>query len=70
MCTGTIVVNMRDNTQRTYGSKFNLELVDFEVEDGNGDGVLEPGEFAYIKRIRVRNSGEFAVREPSDDAKE
>lgn len=53
-----IVVRMQDGGQQTYDSKYNLELIDFDVEDENGDGIFEPGEHAYIRRIRVRNSGQ------------
>lgn len=58
-----IVVRMQDGGQQTYDSKYNLELIDFDVEDENGDGIFEPGEHAYIRRIRVRNSGQC---EPSE----
>ena len=59
--TGNIVVTLRDGTQRNYNSKYNLELVDFDVEDENGDGIFEPGEYAFVRRIRVRNSGQHSM---------
>ena len=57
--TATIVVRMRDGRQQQYTSKYNLELVDFDIEDENGDGIFEPGEYIYIRRIRVRNNGQL-----------
>lgn len=59
--TGSIVVTLRNGIQQSYNSKYSLELVDFDVEDGNGDGIFEPGEYAFIRRIRVRNSGEESM---------
>ena len=59
--TGIIIVRMGDGTRQTYSSKYNLELVGFDVEDGNGDGIFEPGDFLYVRRIRVRNSGQSSV---------
>jgi len=43
--------------EQTYQSKYQLELVDFDLEDENADGIFEPGEHLYVRRIRVRNSG-------------
>jgi hypothetical protein len=56
---GTVIITVRkdDGTQRQFSSVYNLELVDFDVEDENGDGIFEPGEHLYIRRIGVRNSG-------------
>lgn len=59
--TVAIIVRKDDGTERQYSSIYNLELVDFDVEDENGDGIFEPGEHLYIRRIRVRNSGQSAV---------
>ena len=44
-----------------YNSKYNLELVDFDVEDQNGDGIFKPGEYAFVRRIRVRNNGQDSL---------
>ena len=52
-----IVVEKADGSTAEYDTVYNLELVDFDVEDENGDGIFEPSEHLYIKRIRVRNSG-------------
>lgn len=43
--------------ERLYQSRYQLELVDFDLEDENADGIFEPGEHLFIRRIRVRNSG-------------
>lgn len=53
----TVVVQKSDGGQQEYSSLYNLELVDFDVEDENGDGIFEPGEHLFIRRITVRNSG-------------
>lgn len=52
-----IHVRHADGTRHEYSSRFELELVDFDVEDENGDGIFEPGEHLFIRRIRVRNTG-------------
>lgn len=53
----TIIVRYGDGREQAYSSRYNLELVDFDVEDENGDGIFEPGEHIIVKRIRVRNTG-------------
>ena len=53
----TTHVKYHDGTTKQYDSIYRLELVDFEVEDENGDGIFEPGEHVYIHRIRIRNTG-------------
>ncbi len=55
--TATIVVRMRDGRHQEYTSKYSLELIYFDIEDENGDGIFEPGEYLYVRRIRVRNNG-------------
>ncbi|MCJ1381811.1 hypothetical protein MMC17_004922 [Xylographa soralifera] len=52
-----IVVQSEDGSVQDYSSLYKLELLDFEVEDENGDGIFEPGEHVLIRRIRVKNSG-------------
>lgn len=54
----TIVVYNENEETQTYTSIYRLELIDFDVEDENGDGIFEPGEHLFIRRIRVRNTGE------------
>jgi len=55
--TVTIVVHHGGDSVQRYHLPWLLELVDFEVEDENGDGVFEPGEHLFIRRIKVRNIG-------------
>ena len=57
----TIVVRSRDGGEQEYPSRYNLELVDFDIEDENGDGVFEPGEHIMVKRIRIRNTGGYCL---------
>ena len=57
----TIYVKFRDDSQQQYDSSFQLELLEFDVDDENGDGIFEPGEHVFIRRIRVRNTGEDLV---------
>ena len=60
----TIIVTSKAGTQRSYRSQFQLELVDFDVEDENEDGIFEPGEHLFIRRIRVKNTGKSATLLP------
>ncbi|ERF75585.1 hypothetical protein EPUS_04565 [Endocarpon pusillum Z07020] len=53
----TIYVRHADGTRHEYSTRYKLELVDFDVEDENGDGIFEPGEHLFIRRIRVKNTG-------------
>jgi hypothetical protein len=53
----TITVEHAGGLTRSYTSAWSLELVDFELEDDNADGVFEPGEFLHIRRVKVRNTG-------------
>ncbi|KAN0122124.1 hypothetical protein V8E51_000450 [Hyaloscypha variabilis] len=53
----TIIVTSKTGQPRSYRSRFQLELVDFDVEDENEDGVFEPGEHLFIRRIRIKNTG-------------
>ncbi|KAL9612033.1 MAG: hypothetical protein Q9167_003359 [Letrouitia subvulpina] len=39
----TIVVGRPDGTQQRYTSRYDLHLTGFDIEDGNGDGIFEPG---------------------------
>ncbi|KAI1750438.1 hypothetical protein F4782DRAFT_541623 [Xylaria castorea] len=55
--TVTIVVQKTDRSRQEYSSLYSLALTDFEVEDENGDGIFEPGEHLFVRRITVRNSG-------------
>ena len=42
-----------------FASVYKLEVVEFEIVDGNEDGILEFGEDIVLRNIRVRNSGSF-----------
>ncbi|KAI0965132.1 hypothetical protein F4678DRAFT_467800 [Xylaria arbuscula] len=53
----TIVVQKPDGSRQKYNSLYNLALTDFDVEDENGDGIFEPGEHLFVRRIKVQNSG-------------
>lgn len=55
--TVSIAVSLDDGSTQLYSKPWELELVDFEVEDENGDGIYEPGEHLFIRRIKVRNVG-------------
>ena len=53
----TIIVVSKTGQQRSYRSRFQLELVDFDVEDENEDSIFEPREHIFIRQIRVKNAG-------------
>jgi hypothetical protein len=40
-----------------YPSQYKLEAFNFEIVDGNGDGIFEFGEELTIRNIHVRNAG-------------
>ncbi len=52
-----IIVGHQNGGRQTYHSKFKLALVSFDLEDANGDGIFEPGEDIWVRRIRVENKG-------------
>lgn len=58
---GSITIRVRNHngTTQQYDSRYRLELVDFDIEDENGDGIFEPGEHILVRRIRVRNTGKL-----------
>jgi hypothetical protein len=53
----TIAVRRNNGAYEEYRSCYRIELVHFDVEDENGDGIFEPGEHLFIRRMRIRNSG-------------
>ena len=57
----TFHVRNRGGPDQEYASLYQLELLDFDVEDENGDGIFEPGEHLFIRRIRIRNTGKHIV---------
>ncbi|KAI0438286.1 hypothetical protein F4803DRAFT_535612 [Xylaria telfairii] len=52
-----VVIQKSDGSRQEYNSLYSLALADFDVEDENGDGIFEPGEHLFVRRIKVRNSG-------------
>jgi hypothetical protein len=58
---GLIIVRPRTlgGVEQQYRSMYQLELLDFDLEDENADGIFEPGEHVFVRRIRVKNSGKF-----------
>ena len=54
-----IYVRYHDGSTTRYDRLYQLELIDFHIEDENGDGIFEPGEHILIRRIRVRNTGKL-----------
>jgi hypothetical protein len=56
-----IYVTSKTGPDQMYRSRYQLELVDFDVEDENEDGVNEPGEHVFVRRIRVKNTGTYEV---------
>ena len=58
----TFRVRNRGGPDQEYTSLYQLELLDFDVEDENGDGIFEPGEHLFIRRIRIQNTGKHMVR--------
>jgi hypothetical protein len=44
-----------------FDSAYKLEVVDFEVVDGNEDEILEFGEDIVLRNIRVQNSGSMTI---------
>lgn len=59
--TAGILVRNDDGSVSTYDSKFEFQLLGFDVVDQNDDGVFEPRECAIIKNIRIKNSGMTAL---------
>lgn len=55
--TGSIHVRNDEGSISTYHSKFEFQLLGFDVVDENDDGVFEPHECVIVKNIRIKNSG-------------
>lgn len=58
---GEVVIFVKSRTAtepEQYRSVYQLELVDFDVEDENEDGIFEPGEHLFIRNIKIKNAGE------------
>ncbi|KAI1288845.1 hypothetical protein F5Y03DRAFT_401513 [Xylaria venustula] len=54
-----------DGSRQEYNSLYSLALADFDVEDENGDGIFEPGEHIFVRRIKVLNSALNTVAQGS-----
>lgn len=53
----TIAVQNQGGPTQRYTSVWSLEVVDFDIEDDNADGIFEPGEYLHIQRVCVKNLG-------------
>lgn len=42
---------------RTFVSRYDVQVVGFDIESENHDGIIEPGEIVTISRILIRNRG-------------
>jgi hypothetical protein len=51
------LVSDENGHQTRYTSKFEFELVDFEVIDENDDGIFEPGECVIVRNVCIKNTG-------------
>jgi hypothetical protein len=52
-----IIVRVPNGENPRYDKCYDLQLVDFDLEDENGDGIFEPGERAIVRRIIIKNAG-------------
>lgn len=52
-----VIVRYANGDRPRYDRCYDLELVDFDLEDENGDGIFEPGERVIVRRITVKNAG-------------
>ena len=52
-----IIVRHPNGDRPRYDKCYDLQLVDFDLEDENGDGIFEPGERAIVRRITIKNAG-------------
>jgi len=49
----------RDGSRERYGSCFDLRIAGFSLEDENDDGINEPGEHLFVRRIQIKNVGKI-----------
>jgi len=54
---GVITVIHRNGERIRYNKRYKLQLVNFDLEDENGDGIFEPGEHIFVRRIVLKNVG-------------
>lgn len=52
-----IIVRHSNGDRPRYDKCYNLQLINFDLEDENGDGIFEPGEHAIVRRIIIKNAG-------------
>lgn len=52
-----ITVLFSDGGSATYSSRYILEIVGFDVQDENDDGINEPGEYVFVTNIVIKNTG-------------
>jgi hypothetical protein len=55
-----IIVRHLNGDRGIYDKRYDLQLVDFDLEDENGDGIFEPGEHVIVRRIVVKNTGKWS----------
>jgi hypothetical protein len=54
---GIYIADQKGHITGPFSSAFKLELVDFDIIDGNEDGIYEFGEEIILRNIRVKNVG-------------
>ena len=54
---GQIIVRHLNGDRPRYDRCYDLQLVNFDLEDENGDGIFEPGEHVIVRRILIKNAG-------------
>jgi len=55
-----IIVRHLNGDRPRYDKCYDLQLVNFDLEDENGDGIFEPGEHVIVRRIVVKNAGKWS----------
>jgi hypothetical protein len=55
-----IIVRHLNGDRPRYNKCYDLQLVNFDLEDENGDGIFEPGEHVMVRRIVVKNAGKWS----------
>jgi hypothetical protein len=56
-----IIVRNRDGGRPRYDNCYDLQLVDFDLEDENGDGIFEPGDQVIVRRMIIKNAGKMII---------
>ena len=59
MRTGIFVKSERGDVKEYTNDRVELEVVEFEIYDEDGDGIFEPGGMIRVENIKVRNFGLF-----------